>query len=88
MDITAANKIADLRRRVAANVAAGVSPYEGISPEELRESIDALRANRSLGPQRGGAAGAKTKKAAASAKAGEKKAPSMALKNLLDGLED
>jgi hypothetical protein len=52
--IAQSQRIVDLRQRMLANVANGKPSSEGITPDELREAINGLRANRMVAGARGG----------------------------------
>lgn len=56
-------KVTDLRRRMLENQQKGLKSEAGITEEELKEAIAAIRGNRTIAAAAGGTASAKKKKA-------------------------
>lgn len=54
-------KITHLQQRILTNLQAGKNAHEGISPEDLAESLAVLRQNRVVASARGGKAAAAKK---------------------------
>lgn len=61
LTIEQSQKVADLRLRMLNNISAGKPAHEGITEEELRDSLSWLRQNRATAGAKGGTAKAKAR---------------------------
>jgi hypothetical protein len=67
LSIEDAQKVIDLRARMLENIQNGKSAEEGITQEELRLALDAVRSNRSAAAAAGAAKATRAKKKSAGA---------------------